>query len=71
MNNVLTNFENFSQPSQQVGEPDHPIHKVLFSGKAIRELVIIWVSSHLFKVRIVHHFFFLDSLICKECSKKF
>ena len=42
----MKNFENCSQPAQPVGEPDHPIHLVLFSGTTVRALGIVWVSSH-------------------------
>ena len=44
----------------------------MFLETAARVLCIVWVSSHSFGAGIVHRlFFFLVSLICKECSEKF
>ena len=70
---VLKNFESLSQPIELVGKPDQPIHWVQFfwNGSFVslfclcRFLVIQCRNCTPFV------FFFLVSLLCKECSEKF
>ena len=69
--NVLINFDNCSELARPVGEPDKPVHYVLFSGKIVRALGIVWVSSHSFGVVIVHCLFLSIPYSIRNVLKKF
>ena len=48
----MTNFENFSQPDEPVGKPNHPVHYVQFFEIAVLVLCFVCVDSHTFGVGI-------------------
>ena len=59
---VIKNFENFSQPVEPVGKPNHLIHYVQFSEIAVLVLCFVCVDSHSFGVGIALCLFFFGFL---------